>query len=842
MLTRLLRTLVALTCIFSASAQTSFVIEAEDINFDGGQYLPDANTMPYYGGAYEGYSAVHGVDYFRGMDTFEGDIYRYGEFPNLPLMNDTNPLAVERGEWTVTSNYRIGWNLPETWYNYTRVFPAGDYRVYAGLTHGDTAPDMMRGKLSLVLSGSTTTEQSLLELGNFRAAGSGSWNNVTPVPLRVDGETAVVSLAGEMTVRFTSDSGDFDYLMFVPAAAPEPSVSVQDTTVVAGQPLLLTATTSGEGPFSYQWRHNGTPIDGATSAIYEVASATASDAGTYNVFVSNAAGGMLSPGVRIEIVIPLQIGDTASGALTGGGVFEEIVYTFNGSAGTAIFLEGLSGDACNSVYISVRRPDSLALIGPTALGSCFDGPLQPSASILLPVTGRYTIVVTSFGFASFPDYSFRISNVPFVTQRNILLNETVDGFSSDLATGDAYLLHLSEPTSVAVEEIAGTACYGFGQQWALVDVNGNVVATEALGPECDWPIGLRYDLAAGDYQLLIVPGSIQDFYSLRITPVVVQTHTIEIGATVLPNSETGAGILEGPGATDSYQFQATAGQWLYLGDVFVPERAYVDLQLTSPSGTALPGVYVGVAPILLPETGTYTLSVFSYSGAYGNYGFKLLPSAGVQTFAYTLETLIGSSSAPAGFLDGNGSVDEFTFTIDGPPGGLGKFVDFVDHGSAGNQMFWTLEQLSPGFPMHIFTDLLDGISPGINYLYPGEYRIRIYAANGDPNIAGSYSFATDISYPPVAVGENYRTKMDKPLRIPKGRLLSNDYDPDGTPVLWFEHAWDPFLSNGSVEDKGDTLLFTPNPGFRGEAYFWYSVQDSVQWWMTTWTVVTIQVE
>ena len=75
----LLRALIAFTCIFGASAQSSFVIEAEDINFDGGQYVPSVNTMPYYGGAYDSLGAVHNVDYFRPADIFEGDVYRYSE-------------------------------------------------------------------------------------------------------------------------------------------------------------------------------------------------------------------------------------------------------------------------------------------------------------------------------------------------------------------------------------------------------------------------------------------------------------------------------------------------------------------------------------------------------------------------------------------------------------------------------------------------------------------------------------------------------------------------------------------------------------------------------------------
>ena len=43
----------------------SFLIEAEDFNTDGGDYLPVVDTMPYLGNAYNGLAAVEGIDYQR---------------------------------------------------------------------------------------------------------------------------------------------------------------------------------------------------------------------------------------------------------------------------------------------------------------------------------------------------------------------------------------------------------------------------------------------------------------------------------------------------------------------------------------------------------------------------------------------------------------------------------------------------------------------------------------------------------------------------------------------------------------------------------------------------------
>lgn len=68
-----------------------------------------------------------------------------------------------------------------------------------------------------------------------------------------------------------------------------PSIS-GSTSVCLGSPFTLTASA---GYANYQWRKGGTPIPGATSRFYSVASAAAGDAGSYTV--DGVAGGCASP-------------------------------------------------------------------------------------------------------------------------------------------------------------------------------------------------------------------------------------------------------------------------------------------------------------------------------------------------------------------------------------------------------------------------------------------------------------------------------------------------------------------------------------------------------------------
>ena len=65
-------------------------------------------------------------------------------------------------------------------------------------------------------------------------------------------------------------------------------------SVLVGSPVTLTATASGYGPTSYQWRKNGTPlsdggtISGTTTATLSINPAGFPDAGTYDVLVTDS--------------------------------------------------------------------------------------------------------------------------------------------------------------------------------------------------------------------------------------------------------------------------------------------------------------------------------------------------------------------------------------------------------------------------------------------------------------------------------------------------------------------------------------------------------------------------
>jgi len=72
-------------------------------------------------------------------------------------------------------------------------------------------------------------------------------------------------------------------------------------TVDEGERISLAVSAQGGGDLSYQWRKSGQAIDGANSASFSLVDASLSDAGTYDVVVSNVLGSVASLVALVEV-------------------------------------------------------------------------------------------------------------------------------------------------------------------------------------------------------------------------------------------------------------------------------------------------------------------------------------------------------------------------------------------------------------------------------------------------------------------------------------------------------------------------------------------------------------
>jgi hypothetical protein len=91
---------------------------------------------------------------------------------------------------------------------------------------------------------------------------------------------------------------------FIITDQPVISRDPQTAAIALGSPFILNASVIGVTPLGYQWRSNGVPIAGATSATYTNTSAALSDSANYDLIVTNLYGTAASGEAVVTILFP----------------------------------------------------------------------------------------------------------------------------------------------------------------------------------------------------------------------------------------------------------------------------------------------------------------------------------------------------------------------------------------------------------------------------------------------------------------------------------------------------------------------------------------------------------
>jgi hypothetical protein len=169
-----------------------------------------------------------------------------------------------------------------------------------------------------------------------------------------------------------------------PTQAVMPSITTQPAsqTIASGKAATFTVAASGTAPMTYQWRLNGTNINGATSSNYTTPSETTANSGSqFSVAVSNSAGNVTSS------TAVLTVNAAPAGALTSSSSslsFGNVNVTSNESLGVTLTNSGSSSISISNVSIAgagfnpsgVSSGQIIASGGTATLNVAFD----PSAS------------------------------------------------------------------------------------------------------------------------------------------------------------------------------------------------------------------------------------------------------------------------------------------------------------------------------------------------------------------------------------------------------------------------------------------------------------------------------
>jgi hypothetical protein len=118
--------------------------------------------------------------------------------------------------------------------------------------------------------------------------------------------TGAVDFGDNLVIALETNNGIALYDIVESATQEPPSILTQPVSQSAleGGTIELSVVATGSAPLSFQWFLNDEPIEGATSSILTLASATPDQSGLYKVFISNEAGSVTSDEAQITITQP----------------------------------------------------------------------------------------------------------------------------------------------------------------------------------------------------------------------------------------------------------------------------------------------------------------------------------------------------------------------------------------------------------------------------------------------------------------------------------------------------------------------------------------------------------
>jgi autotransporter-associated beta strand protein len=270
---------------FDTFNAASYTFEAEDFDYNGGQFFDNPQA-----GAYAGLGAIVGIDCYRTNPGQGNQAYR----PNPPGLETENCTDQPRLAFSPgLSDYDVGFNNGGNWGNYTRTFPAGTYYVYLRAADG-IGPAGDSASLSVVTSGQGTTNQVTAKLGTFSVPATGDWQAYAWVPLR-DGSGNLIKLTNNgsvKTLRVTTDNGNYNanFYILIPSYTPPASPPL---TVVANENGFRLSFLTQPG-YQYQveyktnltdaaWTPLGVPLAG-NGSVQAAGDAAASAAGAGSRF------------------------------------------------------------------------------------------------------------------------------------------------------------------------------------------------------------------------------------------------------------------------------------------------------------------------------------------------------------------------------------------------------------------------------------------------------------------------------------------------------------------------------------------------------------------------------
>jgi hypothetical protein len=290
-------------------------------------------------------------------------------------------------------------------------------------------------------------------------------------------------------------------------------------TVFAGDNVRLAVTVSAFPAPTYQWRRNGTAVSGATNASLALNAIRATDAGRYDVVVTNALGTVTTTPATLTVVTR-DFSGAYFGQLTGSsGSFAIYARADRTAVFLGYFPELASGIATTDLRLDATGAFSLSLT--TLAGSVEANPLgatgeiaaAPQAVTLLgrfdestgTVTGQISGLNMSFKGTRAPATGPAAANAGFY--RLGLIGSAAGGYGIVAADGRAFVLTAAGATPDAATGTLSATGRLVVSTTALATIdlaftNGTVTGTVKVGSNAAGLLSGATDERAADRRLV----------------------------------------------------------------------------------------------------------------------------------------------------------------------------------------------------------------------------------------------------------------------------------------------------------------------------------------------------
>lgn len=299
---------------------------------------------------------------------------------------------------------------------------------------------------------------------------TGSTLNIQPGV--VNGTTRVTVTASEVAGDTVTAEFDVETNSELSIARPPRS-----QVIAAGDAVLFDVEAVGAG-LSYQWQHNGTPINGATSPVLFIRGVDQEDAGNYSVVVSNTVGSVTSALAGLTVVddsaAKSRLSNLSVRSFAGNGE-ETLIAGFAAEGGTVnLVMRGIGPTLANFGVSNVLLDPEIKL---------FNVPLPGTSANLLGANNDWTQFdgSTVGGFPLPVGSKDAVLTSPYITGGNTLHINGL-GDTSGMALIELYegpdsvgsLVNLSARTLVRANEnlIGGFTLSGTTSRTVLVRAVG----------------------------------------------------------------------------------------------------------------------------------------------------------------------------------------------------------------------------------------------------------------------------------------------------------------------------------------------------------------------------------